>query len=200
MGQKDERVDAYIAKSADFAKPILKHIRALVHKACPDVEETLKWSAPTFMYHGILCGMVAFKQYCVLGFWKGTLIVADKGKSLEAMGSFGRITKLSDLPSVKILAGYVRQAMVLNEKGVKAPPKYPSAPKKPLRVPAYFMSALKNNKKALATFDNFSTSNKREYVEWITEAKTDETREKRLATAIEWMAEGKIRNWKYVRK
>lgn len=199
MGKKDKRVDAYIAKSADFAKPILKHIRALVHKSCPDVEEVLKWNSPAFMYHGILCGMAAFKQYCVFGFWKGTLIVADKGKSLEAMGSFGRLTRISDLPSTRVLEGYVRRAMLLNEKGVKAPVKH-KAPRKPLRTPAYFMSALQENKKALAVFEGFSPSHKREYVEWITEAKTGETREKRLATAVEWMAEGKNRNWKYARK
>lgn len=200
MAKKDPRINAYIAKSADFAKPILIHIRELVHKACPDVEETLKWNMPTFMYHGILCGMAAFKEHSVFGFWKGTLIVGEKGKSLEAMGSFGCIKKRSDLPSNKVLTGYIKQAMVLNEKGVKAPPKRKSAPSKPLEVPPYFTAALKRNKKAKGAFEGFSPSHQREYVEWITEAKTDATREKRMATALEWLSEGKSRNWKYERK
>jgi hypothetical protein len=195
----DPRVDAYIAKSADFAKPILEHLRALVHRACPDVRETLKWGMPSFMYRGILCGMATFKEHCTFGFWRGTLIIADKRKSLEAMGSFGRITRLSDLPSSKVVEGYIKQAMILNERGVKAPVKHKTV-KKPLRVPRYFMAALKKDKKALATFENFSRSNKREYVEWVTEAKTEGTRLKRLVTAIEWMAVGKTRNWRYVRK
>ncbi|MCI0560527.1 MAG: YdeI/OmpD-associated family protein, partial [Nitrososphaera sp.] len=165
----------------------------------PQVEEDMKWRNPTFMYKGILCGMGAFKEHAIFGFWKGTLIIADKGKSLEAMGSFGRITKVSDLPSKKILIGYVKQAMALNEQGVKAPVKH-DKPKKPVRVPPYLSAALKKNKKALATFENFSPSHKREYIEWVTEAKTEETRNKRLQTAVEWIAQGKGRNWKYMKK
>ncbi|MCI0707405.1 MAG: YdeI/OmpD-associated family protein [Ignavibacteriae bacterium] len=199
MPKTDPRIDAYIANSADFAKPILKYIRAAVHEACPQVEEDMKWRNPTFMYKGILCGMGAFKEHAIFGFWKGTLIIADKGKSLEAMGSFGRITKVSDLPSKKILIGYVKQAMALNEQGVKAPVKH-DKPKKPVRVPPYLSAALKKNKKALATFENFSPSHKREYIEWVTEAKTEETRNKRLQTAVEWIAQGKGRNWKYMKK
>ena len=200
MPNIDPRIDAYIAKSADFAKPILKHIRAVVHEACPEVEEELKWRNPSFMYKGILCGMAAFKEHAVFGFWKGTLIVADKGKSLEAAGSFGKLTKVSDLPSKKILIAYIKQAMALNDKGIKAPVKHNKGPKKPLRVPPYLSAALKKNKKAQATFECFSPSHKREYLEWLTEAKTKDTRTKRLAITVEWLTEGKARNWKYMKK
>jgi uncharacterized protein YdeI (YjbR/CyaY-like superfamily) len=200
MGARDPRIDAYIAKAEPFAKPILTHLREVVHEGCPHVEETLKWGMPSFMYRGILCGMASFKEHCVFGFWKGTLIVTDKGKSLEAMGSFGRITKLSDLPSRRALIGYIKQAMKLNEDGVKAPKKRTSGPKKPLRVPTYLANELQKHKKAQAIFEAFSPSHKKEYIEWLTEAKTEETRKRRLHTAIEWMAEGKPRNWKYMKK
>ena len=200
MGAKDSRIDAYIAKSADFAKPILKHIRTLVHAGCPQVEETLKWGFPHFMHKGILCSMAAFKQHCAFGFWKQSLILGESngGKKSEAMGQFGRLQGLSDLPSKKVLLGYIKKAAELNDAGVKAPyRKNKTVKKPPLVVPSYFKAALKKSKKASTTFENFSPSHKREYVEWITEAKTAETRERRLATAIEWMAEGKPRHWKY---
>ena len=129
MGKKDDRIDAYIAKSPDFAQPILKHIRAVVHEACPEVEETMKWSSPTLVYHGILCGMGAFKEHCILGFWKGSLILGEReGKAAEAAGQFGRITKIRDLPSKKVLSGYIKEAMELNENGVKPPARPPKAP------------------------------------------------------------------------
>jgi hypothetical protein len=200
MASTDKRIDAYIAKSADFAKPILTHIRSVIHQACPDVEETLKWSTPTFMYHGILCGMAAFKQHCTFGFWRGTLIVDDKGKSLEAMGSFGRVTSIADLPPKKVLTGYIKQAMKLNEQKIKAPPKHKPASRKPLRTPSFFLAVLRKNKQALATYEQFSPSHKREYIEWLTEARTEETRSKRLGTTLQWLSEGKPRNWKYMKK
>jgi uncharacterized protein YdeI (YjbR/CyaY-like superfamily) len=198
MPKEDPRVDAYIAKAAPFAQPVLIHLRKLVHAGCPDVEETLKWSMPSFTYKGILCGMAAFKEHCTFGFWKHDLVVGDRGESKaeEAMGTFGRITKLSDLPSDKVLLGYIRKAAELNDSGIKRP----APPKKPheeLKVPSALVEALKKNKKALETFEEFSYSHKREYVEWIAEAKRDETRDKRLATAITWLAQGKSRNWKY---
>jgi len=201
MAIRDKRVDAYIAKSATFAKPILMHIRELIHKAVPDVEETMKWSFPHFDYHGTVCSMAAFKEHCAFGYWKAS-IMSDPQKVLageNAMGHFGRITRLKDLPSDKVLIAYTKEAANLNEAGVKLPPR-PNVRKVELRVPEYFMSALRKNKRALVTFEGFSISNKREYVEWVTEAKTVETREKRLTTAIGWMAKGKIRNWKYVKK
>jgi len=199
MGKKDPRVDAYIAKSADFAKPVLVHIRKIVHAGCPGVEETMKWSFPHFDYKGMMCAMAAFKGHCTFGFWKGKLIFGKDGKSTEAMGQFGRITGIADLPGDKVLLGYIKEATRLNDEGITLPrPK--SKVKKDLVVPEYFTAALKKNKKAFATFENFSPSHKREYVEWITEAKTEETRLKRMDTALEWIAKGKSRNWKYVRK
>lgn len=204
MGKKDLRVDAYIAKSVDFAQPILNYLRKLVHKACPDVEETIKWGFPHFDYKGILCSMASFKNHASFGFWKGTLM-SDPLKVMSkvgetAMGQFGRITKVSELPDDEILIDYIREAARLNEEGVKLPFTQKSKEKKDLNVPSFFMNALKKNKKALKTFEGFSYSNKKDYVEWVTEAKTEETRNKRLTTAVEWMAEGKVRNWKYIKK
>ncbi|MBI3123579.1 MAG: YdeI/OmpD-associated family protein [Ignavibacteriales bacterium] len=201
MGKKDPRVDAYIAKSQEFAKPILEHFRELVHKACPDVEETIKWGFASFDYKGPYCSMASFKQHCAIGFWKATLMKDTKlianAKSESAMGHLGRITSLKDLPKDKELIAYLKEAAKLNADGVKLPAKPKSKEPKELVVPDYFTKALKKNKKALGTFTNFSYSRKKDYVEWITEAKTEETRNKRMATAIEWLAEGKSRNWKY---
>ncbi len=196
MGKKDPRVDAYIAKSADFARPILTHIREVVHKGCPEVEETIKWGMPHFDYKGMLCGMAAFTEHCSLGFWKHRLVVPAKE---GGMGHFGRITSLKDLPPDRVLVSYVREAARLNEAGVKAPRKA-REPKRALATPSDLAAALKKNAKARATFEGFSPSHKREYIEWITDAKTEETRKKRLDTAVEWMAEGKPRNWKYMRQ
>ncbi len=198
MVTRDPRIDAYIEKSADFAKPILKHLRATVHTACPDVVETVKWSSPSFEYKGILCGMAAFKQHAVFGFWKHSLVVGERdGKVLGAMGSFGRITSMADVPPKAVLTRAIKKAMKLNEDGVKAPrDKHP--PKPPPRMHPELKAALAKNKKALATFEAFSPSNKREYMEWIGEAKGEDTRARRLAQAIEWMAAGKPRNWKYM--
>lgn len=198
MGPTDARIDTYIAKSADFAKPILSHLRSLVHEACPDVQETIKWGFPHFDYHGVMCSMAAFKQHATFGFWKGTLIVGKNTKSLDAMGSFGRLTSVSDLPPKKELIVYIKRAMKLNEQGVKAPVKH-VRPKKPIRMPAEFKTALGKNKKAKAVFDAFSPSHKREYLEWIIEAKGEETRKRRIATALEWISKGKSRNWKYMK-
>ena len=199
MGTRDPRVDAYIARSAEFARPILEQIRATVHAACPDVEETLKWSCPSFMYHGILCGMAAFKAHATFGFWKGSLIVDQQGKPVEAaMGQFGRLTSVKDLPSKRVLTGYIRKAMELNESGVPSPTRSARKPRPPARVPADLARALAGDARARKTFEGFSPSQKREYIEWITEAKTAPTRERRLATTLEWLAEGKQRNWKYM--
>ena len=199
MGKKDPRIDTYISKSAPFAQPILKRLRKLVHAGCPGAEETMKWSFPHFMYGGgILCSMAAFKQHCTFGFWKGQLMktLAATKKSDQAMGQYGKMTSANDLPNDETILAHVREAAKLNDDGVKVPrPK--AKPKKPLKVPPYFTSALKGSPKAFATFQNFSPSHQREYVEWITEAKTEATRQKRLATALEWLAERKSRNWKY---
>jgi uncharacterized protein YdeI (YjbR/CyaY-like superfamily) len=194
---RDARIDAYIAKAQPFAQPILKHLRRVVHAGCPGVEETMKWSMPAFYYQGPMAGMAAFKAHCTFGFWKDALLKASP-KSEEAMGSFGRITSIKDLPSEKTLVGLVKRAAKLNEDGVRVP-RAAKAARAPVKVPPYMTAALKKNKRALATFEGFSPSHRREYVEWITEAKTDATRRRRLATAIEWLAEGKSRNWKYER-
>jgi uncharacterized protein YdeI (YjbR/CyaY-like superfamily) len=198
MGKKDARVDAYIAKSADFAKPILGHLRKLVHQACPDVEETMKWSAPHFDYRGMMCGVAAFKSHCAFGFWKANLVL-NGNYERDSAGHFGRITSLDDLPADKVIIGYVKKAAKLNEVGVKVA-RVPKAPRKALGMPADLSAVLKKNGPARKTFQSFSPSHQREYIEWITEAKTDATRQKRLATTAAWLAEGKVRNWKYVPK
>ena len=201
MPSKDKRIDAYIAKSSEFAQPILTYLREVVHEGCPEVQETIKWGMPHFEHKGIMCGMASFKEHCAFGFWKGSLIIDPKEiKSVDAMGQFGRITSLKDLPAKKILVGYVKKAAELNEAGIKNPARVKQRTEtKELSVPDYFIAAIKKNKKALATFDGFPYSKKKDYVEWVTEAKTDETRDRRLKTAFEWMAEGKARHWKYER-
>ena len=198
MGTRDPRIDSYIENSAPFAQPILTHIREIVHAACPHVEETMKWSFPHFQYKGMLCAMASFKQHCTFGFWKGALVL-DAVKDKEAMGQFGRITSVKDLPGKRIMAGYIKTAMQLNDDGVKVV-KAPSAAKKKsatARVPADFAAALDRNRKALDTFDAFSPSQRYEYITWITEAKREDTRAKRIEQAIGMLAEGKRRNWKY---
>ena len=199
MPKTDPRVDAYIANAAEFAQPILRHLRQVVHATCPEVEETIKWRMPTFMYHGMLCGIAAFKRHCALGFWKGELIVpTGKLDNEQAMGQFGRITKLSELPAKKELVGYIRQAMKLNKDGVRIPSQAKRDKPRPApATPADLAAALNKNSRAKATFDAFSPSCKREYVEWIVDARREGTRGKRVAQAVEWMAEGRKRNWKY---
>jgi uncharacterized protein YdeI (YjbR/CyaY-like superfamily) len=195
MAGKDPRVDAYIKRSAPFARPILKHLRKIVRAGCPDVEETIKWNFPFFEHKGIICFMAAFKKHCAFDFWKGSLIFGAKDKG--AMGDFGRITSINDLPNAKTLAGYVRKAAELNEAGVKkSRPR--SRPKQKVSVPADLKAALQRNAKARKTFENFSYSHKKEYVKWITDAKRNETRKRRLQTAIQWLAQGKPQNWKYL--
>ena len=203
MGKKDKRVDDYIAKSASFAQPILAHIRMLVHKACPEVEETIKWSFPNFDYKGVFCSMAAFKAHCSFGFWKAALMsdaTKMKDNQKNAMGQMGKITSLKDLPPDKVLIAYIKEAAKLNDEGIKLPPRKKITEKQELLVPADFSAALLKNKKASGTFEAFSPSHKKEYIQWITEAKTEDTRNKRMATALEWIAEGKGRNWKYQRQ
>jgi len=198
MPTLDPRVDAYIDKSADFAKPILTHVRQLIHEVCPDVKETLKWSMPAFEYKGILCGMAAFKEHATFGFWKHSLMGLGDSAEATAMGSFGKLQSLKDLPSDAKVKKLIKEAMRLNDEGIKIEKKVPKE-KKELVVPAILLEALAKNAKAAETFDRLSYSHKKEYVQWISEAKTDATRDKRLATTIEWLTEGKARNWKYER-
>ena len=198
MGTRDPRVDAYIAKSGDFAKPILTHLRDVVHSACPSVEETMKWSAPFFDYHGTMCQMAAFKAHVAFGFWKGALVVGRaSGDGDGAAGQFGRITSIEDLPSKKELTAYIKKAMTLNEEGVAVPKEKKSKPDLP--VPPELAAALAKNKKARTVFDAFPPSHRREYCEWIGQAKGEDTRARRVEQAVEWIAEGRSRNWKYQR-
>lgn len=194
---KNPAVDAYIAKSAEFARPILKRLRALMHKACPTVEETIKWGVPHFEYKGVIAGMAAFKQHAAFGFWKRRLMKDPAGFFSKGESGMGgrKIRSVDELPSDAVLHGYMREAVALNEQGATVPRSTRKKP--PVRVPPYLAAALKKNAKARRTFENFSASQRREYVEWLTDAKREATRERRLATAIEWMAKGKARNWKY---
>ena len=197
MPVTDPRVDAYIDKSKDFAKPILNHIRELVHDACPEVVETMKWSFPHFDYKGMMCSMASFKEHCAFGFWKRALLESSAFPAEKtAMGSFGRLKSLADLPDDKTMEKLIVEAMRLNDEGIKVK-KVVSKEKKELVVPDVLLEALASNDKAAETFNSFPYSCRKEYIEWITEAKTDSTRDKRLATTIEWLGEGKRRNWKY---
>jgi uncharacterized protein YdeI (YjbR/CyaY-like superfamily) len=202
MSRKEPKVDEYIMRSADFAKPVLMHLRELIHKACPGVEEKIKWGFPHFDYKGTYVSMASFKEHCAFNFWKASLMRDPQGlfeeKEEKAMGNFGRIRKLSDLPPDNILMEYLLQARKLNEEGKKVVRPNPAEKEKPeLVIPADLKSALKKNKKAEDFFEMFTYSQKKEYLLWIEEAKTPETREKRIDTTIEWSAEGKTRNWKY---
>jgi uncharacterized protein YdeI (YjbR/CyaY-like superfamily) len=195
MAKNDPRVDVYIKKAQPFARPILKHLRKIVHKGCPRCVESIKWQSPFFDYKGPVCFVAAFKEHAVFGFWKGKLLFSGKYKG--AMGHFGRITSLKDLPSDRELIGYVRKAAELNERGVKKSRSRSNAKRKVL-VPADLRSALMKNAKARETFENFSYSHKKEYVDWIAGAKREETRQKRLKTTIQWLVEGKPQNWRYM--
>jgi len=198
--QNDPRIDAYIAKSAPFARPILKHLRMLVHAASPEIEETIKWSHAAFLYRGkIFAGMAAFKAHATFGFWHqgmGKVLAADGFKAGDAMGLMGRITRLADLPAEKTLSRYIKSAIELHDSGTPSRP--PPKAKAAMKTPGDLAAALRANKKAAKAWAEFSPSAHREYIQWITEAKREETRATRLATTIKWVAEGKPRNWKYM--
>lgn len=200
---KDLRIDKYISKSADFAIPVLEYLRALIHKACPLTQETIKWGFPHFDYKNeMLCSMAAFKEHCAFTLWKASLLKRNNALQLSersAMGHLGKIRTIKDLPDDKILISFIKEAMELNDKGIKMVNSKVSV-KKSVVIPDYFKSVLKINPEAKRIFDAFSPSHKREYVEWFNEAKTDITRNKRISTALEWITEGKSRNWKYIKK
>jgi uncharacterized protein YdeI (YjbR/CyaY-like superfamily) len=201
MPSTDARVDAYIKKAAPFAQPILLRLRKLIFQACPDAEETIKWNFPNYEVHGaILCNMAAFKEHCAFGFWKASLLNDPEGilsvKNKNSMGHLDKLSSLADLPTDKILQAYLKEAALLNKNNVKlSRPK--AVVKKELPIPPLLSAALRKNKKALSNFHAFSPSQKREYIEWITEAKTADTINKRIETTVEWSAEGKTRLWKY---
>ncbi len=199
MATIDKRVDAYIEKARPFAQPILIRIRRAVHAGCPTASETIKWGMPAFEHKGPLAGMAAFKAHCTLGFWKASLMKSvPKGKGGEAMGHFGRFESIADVPSEAALVKMVKEATALNEAGVKVP-RRGATPKPPPTAPAYLVAALKKNRAAIAAWRSFPPSHQREYIQWITEAKTAETRTRRLDTAVAWIGDGKGRNWKYER-
>jgi uncharacterized protein YdeI (YjbR/CyaY-like superfamily) len=202
--QLDPRIDAYIEKSAPFAQQVLTHLRRLMHQACPHATESIKWGMPFFLQQGvILASMAAFKQHCAFGFWGPEMkkVLAKDGlKSSEAMGSLGRITGLPALPPDRILLAYMRQAGELVESGrrTKSIERGKKAKPRAMRIPPELRAALRKNKMATKVFDEFSPSCRREYAEWIVEAKRPETKEKRVQQAVEWIAQGKPRNWKYM--
>jgi uncharacterized protein YdeI (YjbR/CyaY-like superfamily) len=192
MASKSPEVDAYIAKAAPFARPILEQIRAAFHKADPQIEESIKWGVPNFEHDGIVGNMAAFKQHVNWGFWKASLM-SGKTPLRE------KIADVSELPPEKKMLALIREAVQLNAGGVKAARPARKAPA-PVETPADLLAALKRDKRALAAFEAFPPSHKREYIQWIVEAKQEATRAKRIAQAVEWIAEGKSRNWKYERR
>ena len=197
MPKKDSRIDAYIAKAQPFAQPILKHLRAVVHEACPECTETIKWGMPAFDYKGAFVGMAAFKQHAAFNFWKHKQLIG--ARPAEGMGSFGRLTSVKDLPAKSRLLALVKKAKQLNDEGTPSP----MAGRKPraaLPTPPFLQKALAKNAKAQKQFESFPPGKRRDYIEWLTEAKTEETRQRRLDTALAWIAQGKSRNWKYEQK
>ncbi len=202
MKNTSPEVDIYINKAPEFAQPILDRLRGLFHKACPDIKETIKWGNPCFEHKGIVCGIAAFRHHVGVSFWKGKLmkdpegLFGDVGKT--SMGSL-KFTSPAELPSDKILLAYIKEAVKLNEEDIKIGKPNKDKPDQ-LDPPDYLLAELKKNKKAKETYDKLSPSHRKEYIEWLREAKTETTRDKRLATAIEWLAEGKPKNWKYMKK
>ncbi len=193
----DPRIDAYIARQADFARPILEHLRSTVHGACPEVEETLKWGMPHILYKGqMLAGMAAFKAHATFGFRRASEVLGETGAEREAMGQFGRLASVADLPGDSVLRELIRKAMAVTDAGAR-PARTKASSKPEPETPPELETALLANPAARATFDGFPPGCRREYVQWVAEAKRPETRDRRIAQAIEWMAEGKRRNWKY---
>jgi uncharacterized protein YdeI (YjbR/CyaY-like superfamily) len=203
MPKRDPRIDAKISAAPDFAQPILIRLRELAHKGCPEAEETIKWGMSHFTYGGsILFGMGCFKAHVAMGFWLGHLIVGDKA-SEAAMGQFGRLTSVKDLPPDRVVLAFIRKAMTLIDQGVKNPTRSAGArakPKGPPKPPAFLQAAFRGDARAAAGYRDLTPGKQREYVAWLQEAKTEATREKRLAQALEWMAEGKGLNWRYEKK
>ncbi len=201
----DPRIDQYIVKALPFAQPVLIKLRELIHKACPEVTETIKWGMPSFDYMGPLCSFASFKSHCSFGFWK-TSLIKDPEKYLqkrsaqggEAMGNLGKMISVKDLPPTRVMIDFIRQAMKLNADGITIEKK--KVAPKIIPTPPELQKALNKNSKARFYYEKFSPSQQKEYNQWIADAKTDVTRAKRIGDAIEWISVGKIRNWKYVKK
>jgi len=207
MGTNDPRIDAYIERAAPFARPILSALRRALHQACPDAQETIKWGMPFFEHAGRpLAHMAAFKQHCGFGIWRGREL-ADQGKNGEAMGQFGRITSLAELPPPREFKAVIRAAMQrIDDADDTAAPKTatsarsarPAKTARPaLAMPDDLRAALAAASAARKTYDAFAPGKQRDYLEWVLEAKRAETRAQRIAQAVEWLAEGKARHWKY---
>lgn len=201
MGNYLPGVDQNILKAQPFAKPVLEHLRALVHRVCPEVEEKLKWGMPFFDYRGkSLASMMSFKEHCAFGFWYHVLLTDPDNVLARAqeggMGSFGKIRSLEDLPDDKQIAAFILESMEFIEKGVKLPKKDEAA-KKALETPPVLAEALKKDRIAADVFEKFSYSHRKEYIEWINEAKTEPTRLRRLETTMQNLREGKSKEWKY---
>lgn len=191
---RDDRIDAYIEKAAPFARPILGQLRDWIHAACPEAEETMRWSSPSFTYKGrILAGMAAFKAHASFGFWQGEAAAGEKGEG--AMGQLGRLTSLADLPDEAAFRAMVEKAMALGETGAKRPAKH--VPRAAIAMPDDFNDAIEIAPAAAATWAGFPPGKRHDYLEWVTEAKRPDTRAKRIAQSVEWLAEGKARHWKY---
>jgi uncharacterized protein YdeI (YjbR/CyaY-like superfamily) len=192
----------YLAeKTNEITRPILERLREWVHEGCPEVEETIKWSSPAFEHQGLLGVMAGFKAHAAFGFWKGKLFDDPDGVlQPEGFGGSGtlKLESVDDLPEKEVVLGFVRQAVELNERGVAVPTAGRGKKREEVVVPDDLRAALDAHPAARETFEGFSYSHRKEYVEWITEAKRDATRAKRIAQAVEWMAEGKSRNWKYM--
>jgi hypothetical protein len=203
MATTDPRIDAYIEKSAEFARPILQRLRKIVHQGCPAAVETIKWRMPFFEYKGLFCGMAAFKAHCAFFFWRDIEVSPEFAKAEGGMGQFGKIASIGDLPKDAVILGIVRSGVKLRDATAARPKAAGASARKPAKeplVPADLKRALAGAAKAADTFKNFSPSHRREYVAWIMDAKRPETRAKRLATTIEWLSEGKPQNWRYLEK
>ena len=202
-GARDPRVDDYIAKAASFAHAPLQHVREAMHAALPDVTEAIKWGHPFFLLDGRpFANMAAFKAHCSLGFWRGGRPVAEEaaGEREKAMGQFGRVESLADLPKAAALRKLVVEARVAWEAAIEDKASAPPAPKPKREAPALpddFAAALRAQSGARKRFDGFTASQQHEYVDWIVEARREATRASRIAQAVEWIADGKTRNWKY---
>lgn len=199
MPTTDPRVDAYVASAPDFARQLLAELRVRVHRAVPTVQETIKWRAPSFENHGLLGGMAAFKAHCTFAFWKERLLLQEDAAIADVVRQCGRLTGPADLPSVAAFAAALRRACELNEAGVKSP-RGKTIPRSALVVPPAFAKALARAKKARQQFEAFAPSHQREYLEWIQDCKRPETQLRRIEQAIEWLAEGRTRNWKLQRR
>jgi uncharacterized protein YdeI (YjbR/CyaY-like superfamily) len=200
MKKGPPEIDAYIGRSAEFARPILEKIRALFHEGCPGVEEKIRWGTPHFDHKGIMGSMAAFKKHVSFGFWKGQLMGDPEGLFERAGDSHLGVLKVeqaTDLPTDEILLSYIREAVELNDRGVKVPRLTTRRSVAEVEIPEDFRTALSGSAAARGTFEAFSYSHRKEYVEWVLEAKRPATRERRIATALEWLAEGKPRNWRY---